>query len=96
MLAASPPRHILNTMSCPAGGSWDEGAASYFLYNATADIVATEDVIIIASNYRLNAFGFLAGTALKEQNGDGTVGNYGIQVSCGAVAADVTSRNADV
>ena len=49
------------------GGSWDEGAASFLIYDADTDISLVEDVIVVTVNYRLNVFGFLASTALRNQ-----------------------------
>ena len=50
-----------------AGGTWDDGSASYFLYNANADVTLVQDVVIVMVNYRLNVFGFLGSTALRKQ-----------------------------
>ena len=33
--------------------------------------------IIVANSHRLNLFGFLSGSELREESGDGSVGNYG-------------------
>ena len=49
------------------------------LYNPDADISLVEDVIFVTVNYRLNVFGFLASTALRNQDPDGSTGNYGFQ-----------------
>ena len=54
-------------MILSAGGSWDEGSASFLAYNPDADISLVEDVIVVTVNYRLNVFGFLASTALRNQ-----------------------------
>ena len=62
---------ILTHSSCAvrvcAGGSWDEGSASFIAYDADTDISLVEDVIVVTVNYRLNVFGFLASTALRNQ-----------------------------
>jgi carboxylesterase type B len=49
------------------GGSWEFGSASFLLYNPDADISLVEDVIVVTVNYRLNVFGFLGSTALRNQ-----------------------------
>lgn len=38
-----------------------------------------KDVILVASNYRLNVFGYLSGDELLAESPDGSVGNYGFQ-----------------
>ena len=72
------PRSV-QVLSFWYGGSWDSGSASFPLYWATQDLENYPDVIVVTSNYRLNAFGFLASHALRAQDPDGTTGNYGIQ-----------------
>ena len=36
------------------------------------------NAVFVAIGYRLNIFGFLSGEELKEESGDGSVGNYGL------------------
>lgn len=43
------------------------------------DVAIAEDAIVVATNYRLNVFGFLAGDELKAESADGSYGNYGLQ-----------------
>lgn len=59
------------------GGSWEEGSASFIVYNPSVVINLVKDVIIITTNYRLGAFGFLGSDSLRAA--DGSVGNYGLQ-----------------
>lgn len=61
------------------GGSFSYGGASFPLYDGETDVALMKDVILVATNYRLNAFGFLAGDLLKRESTDGSVGNYGFQ-----------------
>lgn len=61
------------------GGSWEFGASGFPLYDGEKDVHLVEDVIVATSNYRLNAFGFLAGDDLLAESPDGSVGNYGFQ-----------------
>ena len=68
-----------STATPSAGGSWNEGAASFFVYNAENAIAYAEDVVVVTVNYRLNVFGFLASGALRAQDPDGSAGNYGLQ-----------------
>lgn len=53
------------------GGSFTSGANQYPLYQGEY-IVAKEDVIVVALNYRVGALGFLSGVA-------GTTGNQGLK-----------------
>ena len=59
------------------GGSFTYGGASFPLYDGVTDVSMVEDVILIAANYRLSVFGFLAGDELKAESPDGSVGGYG-------------------
>ena len=61
------------------GGSFTFGGASFPLYDYVTDVSMVEDVILIAANYRLSVFGFLAGDELKAESADGSVGVYGFQ-----------------
>lgn len=60
------------------GGSWDSGSASFLIYDGEFDVSLVKDVIMVASNYRLDVFGFLAGDLLKNEAADGSSGNYGL------------------
>ena len=61
------------------GGSFTFGGASFPLYDGDQDVAMMQDVILVAGNYRLNVFGFLAGTELLAESPDKSVGNYGFQ-----------------
>jgi len=61
------------------GGSYTYGGASFPLYDGITDVTLVHDVILATTNYRLNAFGFLAGDLLKNESLDGSVGGYGFQ-----------------
>jgi hypothetical protein len=74
------PTEPLPVMLFFYGGSWKEGSASFFLYNADQLITTLEDVIVVTANYRLQAFGFLASESLRQEDADGSCGNYGLQV----------------
>jgi carboxylesterase type B len=73
----APPQGGFPVMVFLYGGSWDEGSGSFPLYDGQADETMIEDVVIITINYRLNVFGFLAGDALRAEDPQGRVGNYG-------------------
>ncbi|MFN9939874.1 MAG: carboxylesterase family protein [bacterium] len=68
-------------MILSAGGSWDIGSGSFLLYNPDADISLVEDVIVVTVNYRLNVFGFLASTALRNQVCPGVVRHCSLYIS---------------
>ena len=70
------------------GGLFSMGGASFPLYDGDSDVTLTEDVILVAANYRLNVFGWLAGDELRAESADGSVGNYGLQVRCVALRCD--------
>lgn len=60
------------------GGSWDSGSATCPLYlgkHVVGD--SNEDVILVTANYRLNVFGFLGGESMRDDDADGTTGNWG-------------------
>ena len=59
------------------GGSFTYGGASFPLYDGVTDVALMEDVILVAANYRLAVFGFLAGDELRSESPDGSVGGYG-------------------
>ena len=59
------------------GGSYNSGASNQYDGAYNVDYWQGEG-IIVTINYRLNVFGFLGSNELRE-NGDGTVGMWGIQ-----------------
>ena len=81
---AFPPTSKLPVMFWIFGGAFVLGDEQEFgFYNGEA-LASSRDVIIVAANYRVGAFGFLAIDALEEEDkalgsGQGTYGNYGIQ-----------------
>ena len=81
---AFPPKKPLPVMFWIFGGAFVLGDEQEFgFYNGNA-LASSQDVIIVAANYRVGAFGFLAHDALQNENspengGDGSTGNYGIQ-----------------
>jgi para-nitrobenzyl esterase len=64
------------------GGFVDGGAASYI----GTQLVVTGNIIFVSIQYRLNAFGFLASTALSEASPRGLSGNYGFEDQQAAIA----------
>jgi len=58
------------------GGGFTGGTAHSVLYEGTN--IADEGVVLVNVNYRLGAFGFLVTDEMVDE-GDGPVGNYGLQ-----------------
>jgi para-nitrobenzyl esterase len=58
------------------GGAFGEGAGSEPLYNGTA--LAKKGVIVVTTNYRLGALGFLAHPQLANESPYNSSGNYGL------------------
>ena len=58
------------------GGSYVYGAASFIPYEAAERIAKNPDVIIVVSNYRLQALGYMGGDLLRDGSTN-TTGNWG-------------------
>jgi len=58
------------------GGGYTTGSGNIDMYRGDR-LSARGDVVVVNFNYRLNAFGFLAGDALKKEDPNGGTGNYG-------------------
>lgn len=58
------------------GGGFTSGAASSLVTDGAA--LARRGVVVVAPNYRLGVFGFLAHPALSAEAPDGVSGNYGL------------------
>eukprot|EP01029_Cantina_marsupialis_P022146 TRINITY_DN53920_c0_g1_i1.p1 TRINITY_DN53920_c0_g1~~TRINITY_DN53920_c0_g1_i1.p1 ORF type:complete len:521 (-),score=133.39 TRINITY_DN53920_c0_g1_i1:274-1836(-) len=61
------------------GGGYDMGSAIEPVLNGTADVMMTEDIIIVTANYRLGPFGFLANDSLRKYTNNNSAGNLGMQ-----------------
>lgn len=59
------------------GGAFLFGSGSQPAYNAAA--LARKGVIVVTTNYRLGALGFLAHPALSAEQAGGALGNYGLE-----------------
>ena len=58
------------------GGSYVYGAGSFIAYEASERIAQNPNVIIVTSNYRLQALGYMGGDIVKDQ-ATNTTGNWG-------------------
>jgi para-nitrobenzyl esterase len=61
------------------GGGYTVGDDWEFTLYDAQNLVKRSDVIIVAPNYRLGAFGFLSNPDLKAEDSKGSTGNYGLQ-----------------
>jgi para-nitrobenzyl esterase len=66
------------------GGAFNEGSNSIASYDGTT--LAEHGVIVVDANYRLGIFGYLATTALAEESGHNSAGNYGLADQIAALA----------
>ncbi|EOD41562.1 hypothetical protein EMIHUDRAFT_193920 [Emiliania huxleyi CCMP1516] len=65
----------------PRGGAYVIGCASNYDGASMAERAAAlgNPVVVVTLDYRLGAFGFLGGTAMRARDPDRSTGNYGIQ-----------------
>ena len=77
---------VLPVMLFFYGGSWRYGSAMFPLYDGERIVrnADASDVIVVAANYRLSAFGFLGSELLRAE--DNSTGNFGIQDQRAAMA----------
>ncbi|GMH92022.1 hypothetical protein TrVE_jg2768 [Triparma verrucosa] len=76
---AFPPSKPLPVMFWIFGGAFVLGDNQEFGWYDGENLAHNEDVVIVAANYRVGAFGFLAHEAFQAEGDSKTVGNYGIQ-----------------
>jgi para-nitrobenzyl esterase len=60
------------------GGTYDTGKANSFTPELMVG-AASQPVVVVTLNYRINTFGFLGSRALAARSPDGSTGNYGLQ-----------------
>mmetsp|Transcript_42604 Transcript_42604/g.109585 ORF Transcript_42604/g.109585 Transcript_42604/m.109585 type:complete len:595 (-) Transcript_42604:125-1909(-) len=60
------------------GGGYQEGDGYEFDFYNAKNLVNKYNVIVVAPNYRLGSFGFLALDELKAEDPEGVTGNYGL------------------
>ena len=58
------------------GGSFENGSGAAPSYNGEA--LASEGIVVVTINYRLNVFGFFAHPDLSKENPEGVSGNQGV------------------
>ena len=61
-----------------SGGGFQVGASNYNQPDALV-VASNSSAVVVTINYRLHAFGFLGGAALRPRSADGSMGNYGIK-----------------
>merc|ERR1712166_510277 len=67
------------TMQWIYGGGWELGSNREFsLYDASS-FAKKNGVVVVAGNYRLDTFGWLALAELQQESADGAYGNYGLK-----------------
>ena len=66
------------------GGSFVSGAGSSSVYNANG--LPKRGVVVVTVNYRLGVLGYFAHPALRDEDPDGAVGNYGVRDQIAALA----------
>jgi len=76
---AFPPSSPLPVMFWIFGGAFILGDDQEFGWYNGENLAYDEDVIVVAANYRVGAFGFLAHEEFMEEDGFGSTGNMGIQ-----------------
>ncbi|MEM6703454.1 MAG: carboxylesterase family protein [Acidobacteriota bacterium] len=59
------------------GGALTRGSGSLDVYDGT-NLAATQDVVVVTVNYRLNVFGYFSHPALSAESENGASGNYGV------------------
>jgi carboxylesterase type B len=69
---------LLPVMVWIHGGAYVDGSSNTYTPD-TMVARSNNSIICVTLNYRLNIFGFLAGTAIKKRTTDGSTGNFGIQ-----------------
>jgi len=72
------PQVKLPVMVWLHGGSFTSGASSDTVAE-NAFVLSEHGVIVVTVNYRLGAFGYLAGESLRQRDPTGSTGNYGLQ-----------------
>jgi len=59
------------------GGGFQQGSGGYTMYDGKY-LAGQKDVVLVTVNYRIGALGFLALPELRQEDPDGSTGNYGI------------------
>jgi len=74
------------------GGAYDMGDGIEFGFYDGQQLADEYGVVVMAPNYRVGPFGFLASEALRDEDADGSTGNMGVRDQ--RMALDFAKRNA--
>jgi len=78
----APTKKLLPVMVWIHGGAFTYGSGTDSFYSIDSLVthsLTTSPVVVVSLNYRLGAFGFLAGKELQQKFAGSGTGNYGIQ-----------------
>jgi para-nitrobenzyl esterase len=76
--AATPPKKLPVIVFLHGGGNSTFDAKGIPTFNTTGEYFAEHGAVLVSVNFRLGALGFMAHSALSQENSDHISGNYGV------------------